>query len=142
MLAKINNITNKEILDIYGILSTSEIISVRKLFILRGAMASGKSTFIRNNDFENFTLNSDKIRLMYNSPEMTINYNEMIPQFNNNKVWDLLFQILEDRMRKGELTFIDAMHIYAEDLSIYKNLSENKDISKYSIIEYDADDIV
>lgn len=97
---------------------------MRKLFILRGAMASGKSTFINNNNLEDFTLNPDKIRLMYNSPEMTINYNEMIPQFNNKKVWNLMFQILEDRMRKGELTFIDAMHIYSEDLSIYKKLAE------------------
>ena len=114
---------------------------MRKLFILRGAMASGKSTFIKNNDLEDFTLNPDKIRLMYNSPEMTINYNEMIPQFNNNKVWNLLFQILEDRMRKGELTFIDAMHVYAEDLSIYKKLSEKYRYRLYVIdftnIEYD-----
>ena len=114
---------------------------MRKLFILRGAMASGKSTFIRNNDLEDFTLNPDKIRLMYNSPEMTINYNEMIPQFNNEKVWNLLFQILEDRMRKGELTFIDAMHIYAEDLSVYKKLAEKYRYRLYVIdftnIEYD-----
>ena len=27
-------------------------------------------------------------------------------------------------MRKGELTFIDAMHVYSDDLSIYKKLSE------------------
>lgn len=87
-------------------------------------MGSGKSTFIKDNNLEDYTLNSDKIRLMYNSPDMTINYNEMIPQFNNKKVWNLLFQILEDRMRKGELTFIDAMHIYSDDLSIYKKLLE------------------
>ena len=114
---------------------------MRKLFILRGAMASGKSTFIRNNDLEDYTLNPDKIRLMYNSPEMTINYNEMIPQFNNNKVWNLLFQILEDRMRKGELTFVDAMHVYSEDLSIYKKLAEKYRYRLYVIdftnIEYD-----
>lgn len=90
--------------DIYDILIVNEVISVRKLFILRGAMASGKSTFIKNNDLEDFTLSADRIRLMYNSPEMTVNYNEMIPQYNNTKVWNLLFQILEDRMRKGELT--------------------------------------
>lgn len=87
-------------------------------------MGSGKSTFIKDNNLEDYTLNSDKIRLMYNSPDMTVNYNEMIPQFNNKKVWNLLFQILEDRMRKGELTFIDAMHVYSDDLSIYKKLSE------------------
>jgi len=114
---------------------------VRKLFILRGAMASGKSTFINKNNLEDFTLNPDKIRLMYNSPEMTIHYNEMIPQFNNNKVWSLLLQILEDRMRKGELTFIDAMHVYAKDLSIYKKLAEKYRYRLYVIdftdIEYD-----
>jgi len=114
---------------------------MRKLFILRGAMASGKSTFIKNNDLEDFTLNPDKIRLMYNSPEMTINYNEMIPQFNNNKVWNLLFQILEDRMRKGELTIIDAMHVYSDDLTIYKKLAEKYRYRLYVIdftnIEYD-----
>ena len=114
---------------------------MRKLFVLRGAMASGKSTFIMNNDLEDFTLNPDKMRLMYNSPEMTVNYREMIPQFNNNKVWNLLFQILEDRMRKGELTFIDAMHIYSEDLAIYKKLAEKYRYRLYIIdftdISYD-----
>ncbi len=104
-------------------------------------MASGKSTFIKDNKLEDYTLNPDKIRLMYNSPEMTINYKEMIPQFNNTKVWNLLFQILEDRMRKGELTLIDAMHIYANDLSIYKKLAEKYRYRLYIIdftnIDYD-----
>lgn len=111
---------------------------MRKLFILRGAMASGKSTFIKDNNLEDYTLNPDKIRLMYNSPEMTINYNEMIPQFNNTKVWNLLFQILEERMHKGELTFIDAMHIYSSDLSIYKKLAEKY---RYRLFIIDFTDI-
>lgn len=114
---------------------------MRKLFILRGAMASGKSTFIKDNKLEDYTLNPDIIRLMYSSPEMTVNYNEMIPQFNNNKVWSLLFQILEDRMRKGELTIVDAMHVYSEDLSIYKKLAEKYRYRLYLIdftdVEYD-----
>jgi predicted kinase len=97
---------------------------MRKLFVLRGAMASGKSTFIKNNNLEGYTLSADKIRLLFNSPEMTTSYTEMIPQFNNMKVWNLLFQILEDRMRKGELTFIDATHVCVDDLSAYKKLAE------------------
>ena len=104
-------------------------------------MASGKSTFIKENNLEDYTLNPDKIRSMYNSPELTINYSEAIPQFNNNKVWNLLYQILEERMRKGELTFIDAMHIYSDDLSIYKKLAEKYRYRLYIIdftdIEYD-----
>ena len=97
---------------------------MRKLFVLRGVMGAGKSTFIRENNLENYTLNADTIRLMFNAPEMTINCNEKIPQFNNVKVWKLLFEILEERMKKGELTFIDAMNIYRDDLSQYRKLAE------------------
>lgn len=58
---------------------------MRKLVILRGAQGCGKSTFIKENNLERFTLSADQIRLMYSSPEMTINYKEEIPQFNNKK---------------------------------------------------------
>lgn len=58
---------------------------MRKLFILRGAMASGKTTFIKEHNLEMYTLSSDNLRLMFNSPEITINYQEKIPQFNNEK---------------------------------------------------------
>lgn len=56
---------------------------MRKLFILRGAMGSGKSTFIKDNKLEDYTLNADKIRLMYNFFKMTIKYRKMISKFNN-----------------------------------------------------------
>lgn len=97
---------------------------MKKLVLLRGAMASGKSTFIKDNHLEDYTLSSDNIRLMFNSLEMTINYSDAIPQFNNKKIWNLLYQILEERMKKGEFTIVDAMHIYTDDLSIYKKLAE------------------
>lgn len=111
---------------------------MRKLFILRGVMGSGKSTFIKENNLDDYTLNPDKIRLMYNSPEMNINYRERIPQFNNNKVWNLTFKILEDRMRDGELTVIDAMHIYETDLLRYKTLAEKY---RYKIYIVDFTDV-
>ena len=47
-------------------------------------------------DLERFTLSADTIRLMLNSPELTIDHTEMIPQFNNKKTWNILFSILED----------------------------------------------
>ena len=59
---------------------------MRKLIILRGASGCGKSTFIKNNDLENYTLSTDTIRLMFSSPELGIDYKESIPQFNNKKV--------------------------------------------------------
>ena len=98
---------------------------MRKLVILRGAMGVGKSTFIKENNLERFTLSADSIRLMFNAPEMNINYEENIPQFNNKKTWDLLFYVLEERMKKGEFTIVDAVHALAnESYPEYKKLAE------------------
>ena len=97
---------------------------MRKLIILRGAQGSGKSNFIQEKNLERFTLSSDTIRLMFNAPELTIDYTETIPQFNNKKVWQLLFFVLEERMKKGEFTLVDAIHASKEDLTTYKKLAE------------------
>jgi predicted kinase len=97
---------------------------MRKLIILRGAMGAGKSTFIKEQNLERFTLCADNIRLLLNAPELTMSYSDRIPQFNNIKVWEILYTLLEERMRKGELTIIDAVHAKKEDVMIYKKLSE------------------
>lgn len=98
---------------------------MRKLIILRGAMGSGKTSFIKEHNLENYTLSTDNIRLMFSSPELSINYQEVIPQFNNKKVWDFLYTLLEERMKKGEFTIVDAVHAYAdESFPIYKKLAE------------------
>ncbi len=98
---------------------------MRKLVILRGAQGCGKSTFIKDNNLEIYTLSADQIRLMYSSPEMNTSYSSEIPQFNNKKVWDLLYTLLEERMKKGEFTIIDAVHANVkETLSNYKKLAE------------------
>ena len=112
---------------------------MRKLIILRGAMGCGKSTFIKNNDLENYTLSTDTIRLMYASPELGIDYKESISQFNNKKVWELLYTLLEERMKKGEFTIIDAVHAYAdESFPIYKKLAEKY---RYRLYVLDFTDI-
>lgn len=112
---------------------------MRKLIILRGASGCGKSTFIKDNDLENYTLSTDTIRLMYASPELGIDYKESIPQFNNKKVWELLYTLLEERMKKGEFTIIDAVHAYAdESFPIYKKLAEKY---RYRLYVLDFTDI-
>lgn len=98
---------------------------MRKLVILRGASGSGKSTFIRDNNLDMYTLSTDNIRLMFSSPEMTSVYTTGIPQFNNKKVWDLLYFLLEERMKKGEFTVVDAVHASIKDyFTKYKKLAE------------------
>ena len=112
---------------------------MRKLVILRGAQGCGKSTFIKEHNLENYTLSADQIRLMYSSPEMNINYTEDIPQFNNKKVWNLLYEILEERMKRGEFTIIDAVHASVkESFTNYKKLAEKY---RYRLYVLDFTDI-
>lgn len=98
---------------------------MRNLIILRGAPGSGKSTWLKEMGLEQYVLCPDLIRLMYASPIMqsdSLNYT--INQKDDSKVWSLMFEILEDRMKRGELTIIDATHSRSSDFSRYNALCE------------------
>lgn len=99
---------------------------MRTIYILRGAPASGKSSWVENNKLEPYTLSADKIRLMYQSPVLNKDGNFVITQQNDGQVWKFLFQMLEDRMARGEFVVVDATHYKSELLNRYKQL-----ISKY-----------
>lgn len=107
---------------------------MRTLFLLRGSPASGKSTWIEQNKLENYTLSADKIRLLLQSPVLNLDGKYVITQKNDNKVWNLLFNILEERMSRGEFCIVDATHYKAELLRKYKDL-----ISKYRYRAYVID---
>lgn len=107
---------------------------MRALVILRGAMGAGKSTWIKDNHLEPYTLSPDQIRLMYSSPQMQPDdFDYTINQKNDTDVWALMFQILEARMRKGEFTIIDATHSRQSDFSRYNDLCETYRYRKYYV---------
>lgn len=99
---------------------------MRTIYLLRGTPASGKSTWIKNNNLEQYTLSTDNIRLMYQSPVLNTDGDFVITQQNDGRVWKFLFQMLEDRMARGEFVIVDATHYKSELLNRYKQL-----ISKY-----------
>lgn len=99
---------------------------MRTIYLLRGTPASGKSTWIENNKLQQYTLSADNIRLMYQSPVLNNSGEFVITQQNDGKVWQFLFEMLEDRMRRGEFVIVDATHYKSELLNRYRNL-----ISKY-----------
>jgi len=92
------------------------------LILLRGTPASGKSTWIRENNLEQYVLGADSIRLLYQSPVLNSEGKFVISQNNDGKVWKLLFELLEDRMSRGELTIVDATHYKSTLLNRYKEL--------------------
>jgi predicted kinase len=97
---------------------------MRKLVILRGSAGAGKSTWIKNNGLEQFTLSADNVRLLFQSPVYDKDGNLVISMKNDKRVWDFVMQLLEERMKRGEFTVIDATHSHAKDASRYKALVE------------------
>lgn len=107
---------------------------MRTLFLLRGAPGSGKSTWVKNNNLEPYTLSADSIRLMYSGPVLNIYGRYEISQGNDGLVWKLLMKLLEGRMAKGEFVIVDATHYKSTLLNKYKNL-----IKKYRYRAYIVD---
>jgi len=97
---------------------------MKYLLIMRGAMGSGKSTFIHNNGLEPYTLSSDDIRNIFGSPVLSTNNRIGITQENESTVWKFLMERLEDKMKNGEFIVIDATHKKSSMLSKYKNLCQ------------------
>ena len=99
---------------------------MRNLFILRGAPGCGKSTWVKENNLEPYTLSTDLIRCLYQCPVTTVSGDREISQNNDSAVWRLLFELLERRMENGEFIIIDATHYKSSLISRYKDL-----VSKY-----------
>lgn len=109
---------------------------MRTLLLMRGAMGSGKSTFIEQNGLNPYVLEPDVIRMMVTSPNLNQNGSLTISQNKDTEVWDMLINILEDRMKNGDFTVIDATHMSAKLTKKYIDLSDKY---KYSCFYYQLD---
>ena len=107
---------------------------MRTLWILRGAPASGKSSWIKDHCLQNYTLSSDDLRLLVQSPATTLDGKPTITSKNDTQVWKLLYNLLEDKMRRGEFVIVDATHYTNKSMYKYKDL-----ISKYRYRAYYID---
>ena len=107
---------------------------MRDLVVLRGCPGSGKSTWIKENCLEPYTISPDKIREMVCAPVYNEDYTHpVISQENENYVWALLYEILEKRMSSGDFTIIDATHSRSTDFSKYNSLCDTYRYRKYIV---------
>lgn len=97
---------------------------MRNLIILHGIPASGKSTWVKKNELEQFTVSSDALRLLYAGVEYDLEGHQRISQKADKKVWNELYSIVENRMKDGQLTVVDATHISEKSISEYKKLAK------------------
>ena len=107
---------------------------MRYLFILRGAPGSGKSTWVKENELDSYTISTDTLRLMYQSPVTNIDGTRAISQNHDTEVWKMVLDLMERRMDNGELVIIDATHYKSSLINKYKDL-----VSKYRYRVYVVD---
>ena len=96
---------------------------MKKLLMLNGVMASGKSTFIKENQLEDFTISSDDLRIKMACFDISEN-GLVISSKKDRQVWAMLYTILKTRMEMGLFTVIDAMHLHTRDFKKYKELAD------------------
>ncbi|PHH95996.1 metallophosphoesterase [Fusobacterium nucleatum] len=109
---------------------------MRTLLLLRGIQASGKSTWIKENNLEAYTLSADNIRLNIANPVLLEDGSYEISQKYNKVTWELLYNYLEMRMQNGDFTIIDATHSDLKLLNKYKDLANTYKYTMYCL-EFD-----
>lgn len=112
---------------------------MKKLVILRGIAGSGKSTFVKEHHLENYTICPDELRLLYGGQELSVNGSCQISQEKNANVFSLLMKILEERMKDGAFTVIDATNLMTDDFVKYKKLAKKYRYRLYCIDFSDID---
>lgn len=102
---------------------------MRNLLIMRGIPASGKSSLIKSSGLARECLSADTLRDMYSSiAQKTDGYYGRTNK-HDPLVFDTLYKMLENRMRLGCTTIIDATHCSSEktakqQFSTYKALAK------------------
>lgn len=98
---------------------------MRTLVINRGAPGCGKTTFLKNNNLQQYSISADSIRLLFRSPILNVEGEETIAQIDNKKVFNLLFQLLQDRMKRGEFVIVDCTNSTMKEIDKYKKLCKD-----------------
>ncbi|WP_336015827.1 RNA ligase [Fusobacterium polymorphum] len=110
---------------------------MRTLLLLRGIQASGKSTWIKDNNLEAYTLSADNIRLNIANPVLLEDGSYEISQKYNKVTWELLYKYLEMRMQNGDFTIIDATHSDIKLMNKYRDLANTYKYTMYCL-EFDV----
>lgn len=111
---------------------------MRTLVLMRAAPGAGKSTFIRNHHLEPYTLSADDIRILCGGLIPQPNGVFSISQSLNKQAWKLLYEMLEERMKLGAFTVIDATHSTKKELENYRKLVDKY---RYRVYVIDMTDV-
>ena len=89
---------------------------MRMLLLLRGLPASGKSTFIEQNNLQDYTISSDMFRTLLGSNELEVDGKFRISMSVSQARWSVLYEVLEKRFSIVAFTVLDATNIKGADI--------------------------
>jgi len=93
--------------------------------LLRGVPGSGKTTWLRDHNLEDYSISLDKIRLMLSNPVMTEQGYYEINQEVSDTAWKMAYECLKSRMKNGGVTFFDATFMNEYLVNYVKNLAQD-----------------
>lgn len=105
---------------------------MRNLILLRGIPAAGKSTWVKENNYEGHVVSLDDFRDLITGKCCLDNPDEPDKCFENIKIDQtvtstavkMLYTVVEERMKEGRLVMVDATHLKNADIDNYKKLTE------------------
>ena len=103
---------------------------MRKLYLTVGAPAIGKTTWIEENGLQFYAVSSDEIRSIISNYQTMIGHDKygdylkdyQIDYRSEHEVWNFLYSAVENRMKHGQTTFVDATHLYKGAFTKYNQL--------------------
>jgi predicted kinase len=96
---------------------------MRKLYITRGIPGSGKSTLLEASGLGPYTISPDALRLSMAGPVLDESGGMSISAKHDRRVWELLRELLDERMARGEVIAVDGTHTTARYYNDYAQLA-------------------
>lgn len=96
---------------------------MRRLLITRGVQGAGKSHALRELGIDGHALSGDAIRMLLGGPVMLEGGAWSTYHDQESRVWAMLYDLLEERMARGELIAVDATHRRRRDFKRYLELA-------------------
>lgn len=98
---------------------------MRKIFLLRGAPGSGKSSFIARHHLQPYAISRDQIRLLL--ADLTVYYQEeadylhqVIPRHVTVQTQKMVDNLVEHKMSYGETVIVDGTHVKPSAIEHFK----------------------